>query len=92
MKAKTSKEFIRPSAIKHYLEKTTLYTFMSLYSDNEPFPLDEVIELQKERIIKLETSYNKHPTNFLFHLLLKDKKILTQLEARKGEMNNERNH
>ena len=31
-------------AIQHYRKSHQVFTFMSLYSDNEPYPIDEVIQ------------------------------------------------
>ncbi|HHF3475749.1 TPA: hypothetical protein ACPKB5_001490 [Haemophilus influenzae] len=37
-------------AIKHYRKSSQIFTFMSLYSDNEPYPIDDVIEVLENRL------------------------------------------
>ena len=53
-------------AIRHYLEnnkgtKTPLFTFLSLYSDNEPYPLPELLRMLSKRIEALEKQYEVMP-------------------------------
>lgn len=53
-------------AIKHYLEnengtETPLFTFKSLWSDEEPYPLDELLFCLDERIADLEEQFKAHP-------------------------------
>ncbi|QHB17837.1 hypothetical protein [Mannheimia pernigra] len=53
-------------AIRHYLEtnkgkKTPVFTFLSLYSDNEPYPLPELLIMLGKRIAKLEQQHNAMP-------------------------------
>ncbi|MDD2166258.1 hypothetical protein [Glaesserella parasuis] len=55
-------------AIKHYIEngsKTPLFTFKSLYSDNEPYPLDELLIVLSERIETLAREFNAMPSDNL---------------------------
>lgn len=33
--------FLLKQAIQHYRKSHQIFTFMSLYSDNEPYPIDE---------------------------------------------------
>lgn len=54
MKAKHAKQFLRPQAIAYYLANGAHYTFMSLYDDEEPYPISEVIELQRENVAKIK--------------------------------------
>ncbi|MDD0823111.1 hypothetical protein PTQ27_01305 [Mannheimia sp. AT1] len=54
-------------AIKHYLEndkgiETPLFTFLSLFSDNEPYPLPELLITLGNRIAKLERECEEMPT------------------------------
>ena len=37
-------------AIKHYQKSREIFTFMSLYNDFEPFPIEDIIEVLKRRI------------------------------------------
>ncbi|WP_236966816.1 hypothetical protein [Mannheimia varigena] len=53
-------------AIRHYLEtnkgnKTPVFTFLSLYSDNEPYPLTELLIMLGKRIEALEKQYKAMP-------------------------------
>ena len=43
-------ELLLKQAIQHYRKSSQIFTFMSLYSDNEPYPIDEVIEVLKQRL------------------------------------------
>ncbi|WP_373777829.1 hypothetical protein [Glaesserella sp.] len=57
--AKTN-PLVMDMAIKHYIEngsKTPLFTFKSLYSDNEAYPLDELLIVLYERIGALEREF-----------------------------------
>lgn len=87
MRCKTAKEFLRPEAIKHYITKRNshLFVFMSLYSDEEPYPID-VVEVQKTRIALLMADFERLPTAFLETELLFAKKMLTQIEKRAKEI------
>lgn len=42
--------FLLKQAIQHYKKSSQLFTFMSLYSDNEPYPIDEVIQVLEQRL------------------------------------------
>lgn len=37
-------------AIQHYRKSSQIFTFMSLYSDDEPYPIDEVIQVLEQRL------------------------------------------
>lgn len=43
IRCKEAKQNLLIAAVKHYKKSTALFTFISLYDDNEPYPLDEVI-------------------------------------------------
>lgn len=43
-------DLLLKQAIDHYRKSSTIFTFMSLYSDNEPYPIDEVIEVLEQRL------------------------------------------
>ncbi|QGM81723.1 hypothetical protein A6A10_08725 [Otariodibacter oris] len=54
------------SAIAHYLDKSKrlgkpLFTFVSLWSDEEPYTLDELLMLIDERIEILAEEFKQHP-------------------------------
>lgn len=57
-------------AIAHYLNATKrkespVFHFVSLYSDDEPYPLTELITCLNERIKGLEREFKAYPTNTL---------------------------
>lgn len=43
-------ELLLQQAIQHYRKSSQLFTFMSLYSDNEPYPIDEVVQVLKQSL------------------------------------------
>lgn len=49
-------------AIKHYLDKKSLFTFKSLWNDEEPYPKDELIQCLKARIDKVKVLMLVLPT------------------------------
>lgn len=46
--------FLLKEAIQHYKKSSQLFTFISLYSDNEPYPIDEVIEVLEQRLVAIQ--------------------------------------
>lgn len=88
MKCKTAKEFLRPMAIEHYItnRNSNLFIFMSLYSDEEPYPIEDLVEVQKSRVALLMADFDRLPTAFLETELLFAKKMLTQIEKRAKEI------
>lgn len=46
--------FLLKQAIQHYKKSSQLFTFMSLYSDNEPYPIDEVIQVLEQRLVAIQ--------------------------------------
>lgn len=49
-------------AIKHYLYKKRLFTFKSLWNDEEPYPKDELIQCLAVRIEKVKALMAILPT------------------------------
>lgn len=90
MKCRTAKEFLRPMAIEHYItnRNSHLFIFMSLYSDEEPYPIEDLIQVQKSRVALLMADFERLPTAFLETELLFAKKMLTQIEKRAAELTN----
>ncbi len=43
-------ELLLQQAIQHYRKSSQIFTFVSLYSDNEPYPIDEVIQVLEQRL------------------------------------------
>ena len=46
--------FLLKQAIQHYRKSHQIFTFMSLYSDNEPYPIDEVIQVLEQRLVAIQ--------------------------------------
>ena len=46
--------FLLKQAIQHYRKSSQIFTFMSLYSDNEPYPIDELIEVLEQRLVAIQ--------------------------------------
>jgi len=46
--------FLLKQAIQHYRKSSQIFTFMSLYSDDEPYPIDEVIEVLEHRLVAIQ--------------------------------------
>lgn len=46
--------FLLKEAIQHYKKSSQLFTFISLYSDNEPYPIDEVIQVLEQRLVAIQ--------------------------------------
>lgn len=47
MRCKQAKQNLLLSAVNHYKKSTALFTFVSLYDDEEPYPISEVIHALK---------------------------------------------
>lgn len=47
MRCKEAKQNLLLTAVKHYKKSTALFTFISLYDDFEPYPIEEVIHALK---------------------------------------------
>lgn len=88
MKCRTAKEFLRPMAIEHYItnRNSHLFVFMSLYSDEEPYPIEDLIQVQKSRVALLMADFDRLPTEFLGHELNFAEKMLLQIEKRAKEI------
>lgn len=43
-------ELLLKQAIQHYRKSSQIFTFMSLYSDDEPYPIGEVVQVLKQRL------------------------------------------
>lgn len=43
-------ELLLNQAIQHYRKSSQIFTFISLYSDNEPYPIYEVIQVLEQRL------------------------------------------
>ncbi len=85
-------------AIKHYRKSHQIFTFMSLYSDNEPYPIDDVIEVLENRlnVIKRQIdNFTKMTAGLRKNEQLETsfyatKKDLETMRKRKREIDNEK--
>lgn len=48
-------ELLFKQAIQHYRKSSQIFTFMSLYSDNEPYPIDEVVQVLGLRLNAIQS-------------------------------------
>lgn len=48
-------ELLLKQAIQHYRKSSQIFTFMSLYSDNEPYPIYEVIQVLGQRLNAIQS-------------------------------------
>lgn len=81
-------------AIRHYLEtnkgnKTPIFTFLSLYTDTEPYPLPELLIMLGKRIEALEKQYKAMPVENDSITLGILRKQLAQLRKVAGRMENQ---
>ncbi|OOF56027.1 hypothetical protein [Rodentibacter myodis] len=87
-------DLLLKQAIQHYRKSSTIFTFLSLYSDFEPYPLDEVVDVLKRKISDLESELEpwrklgreNEALETQFYTL---KKHLKAMEQRQGEMTDE---
>ncbi|TCP95335.1 hypothetical protein EDC44_10927 [Cricetibacter osteomyelitidis] len=63
MNSRHAKETLLNEAINHYEKSAQIYVFMSLWSDNEPYSIDDVVILLKERIERLERYFDEYPNS-----------------------------
>ncbi|WP_386686059.1 hypothetical protein [Lonepinella sp. MS14437] len=88
MKCNTAKRFLRPQAIKHYITENngSIYHFMSLYSDNEPYPINELVEIQKQVIGEIMADYKLCASEFLEQQLKQAERLLKRIEHREKQL------
>lgn len=83
-------------AIKHYRKTAEIFTFISLYSDFEPYPINEVVDVIKLKISDLEGELaywrnlgrENESLETQYYTLTKQ---LKQMEKRQGDRTNESN-
>ncbi|WP_439243804.1 hypothetical protein [Lonepinella sp. BR2474] len=90
MKCSEAKLFLRPSAIEHYITegKTSIYRFMSLWSDEEPYPISELVEIQKQVTGEIKADYNQAPSEQLERALKRAENLLTRIQHKERELMN----
>lgn len=84
-------------AIQHYRKSHQIFTFMSLYSDNEPYPIDEVIQVLEQRLNAIQCeidNFTKMTAGLRKNERLETsfyttKKHLEMMRKRKQEIGNE---
>ncbi|OOF79099.1 hypothetical protein BKG96_03285 [Rodentibacter caecimuris] len=86
-------DLLLKQAINHYRKSVDMFTFLSLYSDFEPYPINEVVDVIKHKINDLESELapwrklgreNEALETQLYAL----KRQLKRMEQRQGEMTN----
>ena len=85
-------------AVKHYQKSAQIFTFMSLYSDDEPYPIDEGIQVLEQRLnaiqceidnfMKMTAGLRKNER--LETSFYATKKHLDVIRKRKQEIDNEK--
>lgn len=63
IRCKEAKQNLLIAAVKHYKKSTALFTFISLYDDNEPYPLDEVIYILQCKCDAAKREINNRPNS-----------------------------
>ncbi|WP_233768263.1 hypothetical protein [Haemophilus influenzae] len=89
--------FLLKEAIQHYRKSHQIFTFMSLYSDNEPYPIDEVIQVLEQRLVAIQCeidNFTKMTAGLRKNERLETsfyttKKHLEMMRKRKQELGNE---
>ena len=90
--------FLLKEAIQHYRKSHQIFTFMSLYSDDEPYPIDEVIEVLEHRLVAIQCeidNFTKMTAGLRKNERLETsfyttKKHLEMMRKRKQEIDNEK--
>lgn len=90
--------FLLKQAIQHYRKSSQIFTFMSLYSDDEPYPIDEVIEVLEHRLVAIQCeidNFTKMTAGLRKNERLETsfyttKKHLEMMRKRKQEIDNEK--
>ena len=84
-------------AIQHYRKSSQIFTFMSLYSDDEPYPIGEVVQVLKQRLNAIQCeidNFTKMTAGLRKNEQLETsfyttKKHLEMMRKRKQEIDNE---
>ncbi len=90
--------FLLKQAIQHYRKSSQIFTFMSLYSDDEPYPIDEVIQVLEHRLVAIQCeidNFTKMTAGLRKNERLETsfyttKKHLEMMRKRKQEIDNEK--
>ena len=89
IRCKEAKQNLLIAAVRHYKKSTALFTFISLYDDNEPYPLDEVIyilqckcDAAKREINNRPNSPNMEVLETIYHIAHKNLEDMKKAERR----------
>ena len=63
IRCKEAKKNLLLTAVKHYKKSTALFTFISLYDDNEPYPLEAVIYILQCKCDAAKREINNRPNS-----------------------------
>ena len=86
-------ELLLKQAIQHYRKSSQIFTFMSLYSDDEPYPIDALehrlvaIQCEIDNFTKMTAGLRKNEQ--LETSFYTTKKHLEMMRKRKQELGNE---
>ena len=89
--------FLLKQAIQHYRKSSQIFTFMSLYSDDEPYPIDGVIQVLEHCLVAIRCeidNFTKMTAGLRKNERLETsfyttKKHLEMMRKRKQEIGNE---
>ena len=89
IRCKEAKQNLLLTAVKHYKKSTALFTFISLYDDNEPYPIEEVIYVlrckcnaAKREIDRRQNSPNMEVLETIYHIAHKNLEDMKKAERR----------
>lgn len=89
MRCKQAKQNLLLSAVNHYKKSTALFTFVSLYDDEEPYPISEVIHAleckcnaAKREIDSRPNSPNMEVLETIYHIAHKNLEDMKKAKSR----------
>nr|DAN05540.1 MAG TPA: hypothetical protein [Caudoviricetes sp.] len=89
MKCKQAKQNLLLSAVNHYKKSTALFTFVSLYDDEELYPISEVIHAleckcnaAKREIDSRPNSPNMEVLETIYHIAHKNLEDMKKAKSR----------
>lgn len=89
MRCKQAKQNLLLSAVNHYKKSTALFTFVSLYDDEEPYAISEVIHAlkckynaAKREIDSRQNSPNMEVLETIYHIAHKNLEDMKKAERR----------
>ena len=89
MRCKEAKQNLLLTAVKHYKKSTELFTFVSLYDDDEPYPIEEVIyalrckcDEAKREIDSRPNSPNMEVLETIYHIAHKNLEDMKKAKSR----------